>query len=127
MRRWTLWMICVAFFVNCAGNITHFYNRDGWSFNQTEKLFRDVLVLNDESMIVKKVEPRIPRNRRIKGEAEVKVRIDQDGKVEAVMIKNGIPGLNRELISAAKYSKYKKYHTPKGRTKDYVLIVAYQF
>jgi len=128
MKRWTLWMISIVFLINCAANVPHFYNRDGWSYHQTKKSFQNVLVLSDQSMIEEKVEPVIPKNKQVKGKkAEVKVRVDKDGKVEAVIIQKGIPEQSLELVTAARQSRYKIYRTPQGKARHYVLIVEYRF
>ncbi|MBN1349771.1 hypothetical protein JXJ21_10210 [candidate division KSB1 bacterium] len=127
MKKFYFMMMITLLIVGCAGNATHFYNRENWSFRQTEKLFKDVLILTDQAMILDKVKPKVPKNKQIMGKAEVKVRVDEDGKVQAVMIKKNIEGMSKELVRAAKLSKYKKYETNQGNTRHYVLIVEYRF
>jgi hypothetical protein len=113
--------------LGCAANVTQYYNREGWSYSETAKLFENVLVLSDQTMILDKIKPEAPPELHAKGKAEVAVWIDEDGKVRAVIIKKDIAGLSKELVRAARESTYKKYRTAQGRTRHYVLLVDYRF
>jgi len=129
MRRVSFLLLLGILLLHCAG-VTHFYNREGWSYSLTQESFKNRLVISPKDAILEKAEPAIPTGTRINGVASVKVLIDPDGTLVAAGIDREIPNakwLNKKLIDAAKRTKYAKMKDQMNRPTHYVAIVVYSF
>lgn len=129
MRRVSLLLLMGILMLHCAG-VTHFYNREGWSYSLTQEAFKNRLVISPKEAILEKAEPVVPTGAKINGVASVKVLIDPDGVLVAAAIDREIPNgkwMNKNLIAAAKRSKYAKMKDQMNRPTHYVAIIVYSF
>ena len=129
MYKILLSVVSGILFFSCSG-ITHFYNREGWSFSFTQEQFRERLIVAETEAVKEKVFPEFPITIKPKGKAAVKVLVDPDGAVVAVMMDKtieNIKGFNRKLINAARNCQYAKLKDSINRPTYYVTVLNYVF
>jgi len=129
MRKFLLLILLGGIIVSCSG-ITHFYNREGWSYSFTQEQFKERLIVAETEAVKEKVFPEFPITVKPKGKAAVKVLIDTDGAVVAVMVDKtieNIKGVEKTLIKAARNCQYAKLKDSVDRPTYYVTILNYVF
>lgn len=129
MKRAFFVVLIGLLFTGCAG-ITHYYNRDGWSYSVTQEQFKNRLVISPKEAVLEKVEPKIPSGAKVVGVASVKVLIDPDGTLIAAAIDREIQNaswLNKHLITAARKTKFAKKKDRLDRPTHYISIIVYGF
>lgn len=124
--RYRILLLLFVILFSCSG-MTKYYNRDGWGYQVTVDEFKNRLVVSEKEAVLERAELEIPEKNSLKGKAIVKVLVDVDGHVQAAVIEQSIAGIEKELIQAARKSKYAKVRDHLERPSLYVTQLAYIF
>jgi outer membrane biosynthesis protein TonB len=102
-----------------------YYNREGWSYQMTLEQFKNRLVVAEKDAVIEKAVPQLPKGMSVKGKTAVRVLIDPDGNIQAAAVEKTVAGIEKELIQAAKKSKYAKMRDHLERPTHYVTLITF--
>lgn len=111
-----------------------FYSRNGHGIAEFDSLYLGIPVFQEsalDSFVIFMNGPKYPvvaRKQGFAGEVRCQVLVDENGEVEAVLVKRSVhPSCDQAAIAAIQASKFKTLKEVKGRKGKYFIMVWYKF